>query len=78
MTQECKSIEKFGRRLGNMHYKEDAWYITINPLLLLNKDGKVTSSTKLRDKYLKVRVRYSGEDLAVITAIKSMVNLSAS
>lgn len=76
MTQECKSIEKFGRRLGNMHYKEDAWYITINPLLL-NKNGK-TVSTKLRDKYLKVRVRYSGEDLAVITAIKSVVNLSAS
>lgn len=76
MTQECKSIENFGRRLGNMHYKEDSWYITINPLLL-NKNGK-TVSTKLRDKYLKVRVRYSGEDLAVITAIKSMVNLSAS
>ena len=76
MTQECKSIEKFGRRLGNMHYKEDSWHITINPLFL-NKNGK-TVSTKLRDKYLKVRVRYSGEDLAVITAIKSMVNLSAS
>lgn len=76
MTQECKSIEKFGRRFGNMHYKEDAWYITIDPLLL-NKNGK-TTSTKLRDKYLKVRVRYSGEDLAVITAIKSIVNLSAS
>ena len=76
MTQECKSIEKFGRRLGNMHYKEDSWYITINPLLL-NRHGK-TTSTKLRDKYLKVRVRYSGEDLAVITAIKSVCNLSAS
>jgi hypothetical protein len=76
MSQDCKSIERFGRRLGNMHYKEDAWYITINPLLL-NKNGK-TVSTKLRDKYLKVRVRYSGEDLAVITAIKSVCNLSAS
>lgn len=76
MSQECKSIEKFGRRLGNMHYKEDAWYITINPLLL-NKNGK-TISTKLRDKYLKVRVRYSGTDLAVITAIKTSMNLSHS
>lgn len=76
MSQECKSIEKFGRRLGNMHYKEDAWYITIDPLLL-NKNGK-TVSTKLRDKYLKVRVRYSGTDLAVITAIKTSMNLSHS
>lgn len=76
MSQDCKSIERFGRRLGNMHYKEDAWYITINPLLL-NKNGK-TVSTKLRDKYLKVRVRYSGTDLAVITAIKTSMNLSHS
>ena len=59
-----------------MHYKEDAWYITIDPLLL-NKNGK-TVSTKLRDKYLKVRVRYSGTDLAVITAIKTSMNLSHS
>ena len=76
MSQDCKSIENFGRRLGNMHYKEDAWYITIDPLLL-NKNGK-TVSTKLRDKYLKVRVRYSGTDLAVITAIKTSMNLSHS
>lgn len=76
LDQKCKSIEKFGRRLGNMHYKEDAWYITIDPLLL-NKNGKIVS-TKLRDKYLKVRVRYSGKDLAVITAIKTMTNLSSS
>ena len=76
MNQNCKSIEKFGRRLGNTHYKEDSWYITIDPLLL-NKNGKMTS-TKLRDKYLKVRIRYTGDELAVITAIKSMVNLSAS
>ena len=76
MDQECKSIEKFGRRIGNMHYKEDAWYITINPLLL-NKSGKIVS-TKLRDKYLKVRVRYSGKDLALISAIKTTCNISAS
>ena len=76
MNQDCKSIEKYGRRGGNIQYKEDSWYITIDPLFL-NKNGK-TVSTKLRDKYLKVRVRYSGEDLAVITAIKSVCNLSAS
>jgi len=28
--------------------------------------------TKLRDKYMKVRVRYKGDDLAVISAIKTI------
>ena len=28
--------------------------------------------TKIRDKYMKVRIRYTGNDLAVITAIKTI------
>jgi hypothetical protein len=24
VSQECKDMEKFGRRLGNIHYKEDS------------------------------------------------------
>ena len=32
--------------------------------------------TKIRDKYLKVRIRYSGEDLAVISAIKTLYTIS--
>lgn len=76
--QDCKDIEQFKRRLGNIHYKEDSWYITIDPLIV--KDAPVTkrSTARIRDKYLRVRVKYSGEDLAIITAIKNIYNLTHS
>ena len=32
-------------------------------------------STKIRDKWCKIRVRYSGEDLAIISAIKTIMNV---
>ena len=32
--------------------------------------------TKLRDKYIKIRIRYSGKDLAIITAIHTLYILS--
>lgn len=32
--------------------------------------------TKLRDKYIKVRIRYSGEELAVITALQTLYTIS--
>ena len=32
--------------------------------------------TRLRDKYLRVRVRYTGNDLAVIYAIKTLFTIS--
>ncbi|GMO69799.1 MAG: hypothetical protein Nk1A_9020 [Endomicrobiia bacterium] len=31
---------------------------------------------KLRDKYIKIKVRYSGKDLAVISAIKTLYTVS--
>lgn len=41
-------------------------------------DNKWTDlkSTKIRDKYFRIRVRYSGTDLAIITAIKSIYTIS--
>lgn len=33
-------------------------------------------STRIRDKFLKVRVKYSGESLAVITALKTLMTVS--
>lgn len=33
IPQECRNIESWGRRLGNMHYKADSWYTTIEPIL---------------------------------------------
>lgn len=83
--QDCKNIAdpKYGRRLGNIQYKEDSWYATIEPLVfdpLLKanpKDQKAKwTSTRIRDKFLKVRVKYTGEDLVIITAIKNLCTLS--
>ena len=35
-----------------------------------------TKETKIRDKYIRIRVRYSGKDLAIITAIHTLYTLS--
>lgn len=85
IQQDCKNMAdaKFGRRLGNIQYKEDSWYATIeplvfDPLLKASPDDQKTkwSSTRIRDKFLKVRVKYTGEDLVIITAIKNLCTLS--
>lgn len=34
------------------------------------------ASTRIRDKFLKVRVKYTGEDLVIVTAIKNLCTLS--
>ena len=85
--QECRNIEnpEYGRRLGNMHYKEDSWYLTVEPIKFdpefkadEQNPPRKWSSTRIRDKFAKIRVKYSGEDLVVITAIKNLYNLSSS
>ena len=35
-----------------------------------------TKETKIRDKYIRIRIRYSGKDLAIITAIHTLYTLS--
>jgi hypothetical protein len=74
---------RYRRRLGNIQYKEDSWYVQIDPIIFdptlrANKDsvGINWSSTKIRDKYLKIRVKYSGEDLVIITALKTLMDLT--
>jgi len=85
ITQPCKNIEEFGRRLGNIQYKEDSWYITIDPLMFRERfkidDAEEEyvgpiKSARLRDKYIKIRVKYTGEDVVIITALKTMLTLS--
>lgn len=86
IPQECRNIETWGRRLGNMHYKEGVWTTTIEPILydarlnnpiITTLQNPVTkwNSARIRDKWCKIRIRYSGEDLAVITAIKTILNV---
>ena len=99
IPQECRNIETFGRRLGNIQYKEDSWYTTVEPIIFLadltNKEttnkttvpsedkiernyknnSRYIKSTRIRDKWVKIRVRYTGEDLAIITAIRTIMNV---
>lgn len=37
---------------------------------------KVNKEVKLKDKFIKIRVRYSGKDLAVISALKTLYSIS--
>lgn len=86
VNQECKNVETYGRRLGNIQYKEDCWYTNIEPLCYNKnlKDSTVTTystsdefaETKLRDKWVKVRVKYTGDQLATIHAIMMSQNIS--
>jgi hypothetical protein len=84
-NQECKNIEEYGRRLGNIQYKEDSWYITLEPIKYTEaySDDKTTISdygrqkeAKLRDKFAKIRVKYKGDSLVIITALKTLYTVS--
>lgn len=69
-------MKKYGRIRGNMQYLEDLWDVEIRPVQITwcYKENdklkfKKLPETRHRDKYIKVKVRYSGEDLAVIQQI---------
>lgn len=80
VKQPIKNIRTYGRRLGNIEYKEDRWYTTITPIFYQNKDknGSKTDikATRIRDKWVKVRIKYTGTQLVVINAIQTMLRLS--
>jgi hypothetical protein len=85
-------VWKYGRLKGNMQYLEDLWRVEIRPVsfkwvYLANKtwpnhehidgiDFSRIQETRHRDKYIKIKVRYSGEDLAVIQAISTLFDYS--
>lgn len=90
VTDNCRNIKSIGRKLGNIEYKEDRWLLTITPIYFKNKyisqydveenyNGVITSninSTRIRDKWIKVRLKYTGEKLVVINAIQTLMNIS--
>lgn len=43
---------------------------------ILYADAGTRKEVKVKDKFMKVRIRYSGEDVAVITALKTIYNIS--
>ena len=73
--QDSVNIKDYGRRLGNIYYNEDKWYITLRPIYYKDITGSL-KSTRIRDKYAKIRVKYSGENLAIIVALQSLFTLS--
>ena len=73
--QQFKDIYKFGRRIGNIQYKEGSWFAQIEPLRMSITGAQQTKEVRIRDKWAKIRIRYSGENLAIITAIKTLINI---
>jgi hypothetical protein len=74
--QEVKDINKVGHRLGNTRYKEDMWEVQIQPVKVKKLSTGKISESKIRDKYCKVKVNYSGNQLAIITALQTLYTLS--
>lgn len=76
----CLNIKKYGRRLGNIYYSEDAWYFQVQPIYYKQKSADNPNSplrtTKVRDKYAKVRIKYKGDKLVIITALQTLMTQS--
>lgn len=70
-TQKIIDIAKHGRLRGNTQYKEDIWDIQIAPLR-----GYGRRETRIRDKYATIRIKYTGEDLTIITLIQTFYTIS--
>ena len=86
MEQQTKNMETFGRRLGNIHYKEDAWYLVFDPIIFdeninsqsVEKTNPKWKTVPLKDKWLKIRIKYRGDQLAIITALNTIYRLTSS
>ena len=85
LYQKANDIKKNGRLKGNMQYVEDAWDIQIQPVsfkyaYLKNGILNLSNSTemKVRDKYIKIKVKYSGEKYSIINSIKTFFTVSYS
>lgn len=81
--QRGLTMNKYGRLRGNMEYLEDSWDIQIQPVAikfayLKNDSFAITEAfqMRIRDKYLKVRVRYDGTKYALVNAIKTQYIIS--
>ena len=76
--QDILDIKDYGRRIGNISYIEDKWNLVLSPIYYSSKTYKNIKSTRIRDKYAKIRIKYTGEKLAMITLIQTLTNLSYS
>ena len=73
-NQKCKNITEYGRLKGNIQYKEDSWNLVIDPIIK-KKNGK-SESARLRDKWVKIKIKYKGDNLVLVSAINTIITLS--
>jgi hypothetical protein len=61
-----------------MSYVEGKWEIVLQPIYYVQKENnkKILKNTRLRDKWAKIRIKYSGEKLVIINAIQTLMNIS--
>lgn len=83
LFQKAMNIKTQGRLKGNMQYCEDSWDIQIQPIslkyaYLKNNDLALTNNveSRVRDKYIKIKVRYDGSKYAIISAIRTLFTIS--
>lgn len=81
--QRGATIADLGRLRGNMEYLEDCWNVQIQPVTFQyafvdNNTLKYTNAAqaKIRDKYLKTRVRYDGTQYVMVNAVKTNYTIS--
>jgi len=81
--QKGADIKLYGRTKGNMQYLEDSWDIQIQPIVfpyayLLRNVLEFTPNVemRIRDKYIKIRVKYNGTQYAIINALKTLFTIS--
>ena len=83
LFQKGMNIKTNGRLKGNMQYCEDSWDIQLQPVSF--KQAYLSNGTlqysnnvecKIRDKYVKIKVRYSGDKYAIISGIRTYFTLS--
>lgn len=77
-----KTKKKYNLRTGNSRYKEDKFNIMIDPIRYQysnntnNNKSLKTCETRPRDKFLKIRVKYTGDRLVAITALQTLYQIS--
>lgn len=76
--QKAIDIRREGIRHGNMSYKESVWNVVVKPHQFEVKATDEIKTSKIRDKYFRIRIRYTGDKLAIITAIHTMFTQSFS
>lgn len=66
---------------GNARYQEDFVNVTLEPFKFYKHKGNIKlrlEETRPRDKYIKIRVKYTGEERVIITALQTMFEISFS